>query len=131
MAHFREWIEFVSRGIEGMAVAIMVCIILVGTTRWLFNSAKEIEGAYERYREMLGKTLQVGLELLVAADIIHTVALDLTLLNIGLLAGLVVVRTAIGWTLTVELEGRWPWQGGGKSASTAKDVAPPYRQQER
>ena len=63
---------------------------------------------------MLGKTLQVGLELLVAADIVHTVALDLTLLNIGLLAALVVVRTAIGWTLTVELEGRWPWQGAKK-----------------
>jgi len=62
MAHFREWIEFVSQGIEGMAVAIMVSIILVGTTRWLFGSAKGIEGAYERYREMLGKTLQVGLE---------------------------------------------------------------------
>jgi uncharacterized membrane protein len=115
MAHFREWVEFVSLGIEGMAVAIMVCIILVGTTRWLFNSGKGIEGAYERYREVLGKTLQVGLELLVAADIVHTVALDLTLLNIGLLAGLVVVRTAIGWTLTVELEGRWPWQGAKKS----------------
>jgi len=114
MAHFREWIEFVSQGIEGMAVAIMVSIILVGTTRWLFGSAKGIEGAYERYREMLGKTLQVGLELLVAADIVHTVALDLTLLNIGLLAALVVVRTAIGWTLTVELEGRWPWQGAKK-----------------
>jgi uncharacterized membrane protein len=115
MTHFREWIEFVSLGIEGVAVTIMVCIILVGTTRWLFNSANGIEGAYERYREMLGKTLQVGLELLVAADIIHTVAIDLTLVNIGLLAALVVVRTVIGWTLTVELEGQWPWQGGKKS----------------
>jgi uncharacterized membrane protein len=115
MAHFREWIEFVSLGIEGMAVAIMVCIIVVGTARWLFNSAKGIETAYEKYREMLGKTLQVGLELLVAADIIHTVALDLTLVNIALLAALVVVRTVIGWTLTVELEGRWPWQEAKKS----------------
>jgi uncharacterized membrane protein len=120
MAPFRGWIELVSVGIEAMAVAIMVCIILVGTARWLFDSAKEIEGAYERYREMLGKTLQVGLELLVAADIIHTVALDLTLLNIGLLAALVVVRTAIGWTLSVELEGHWPWQGSKKTAVTAE-----------
>ncbi len=116
MAHFRESIELVSVGIEAMAVAIMVCIILVATARWLFDSAKEIEGAYERYREMLGKTLQVGLELLVAADIVHTVALDLTIVNIGLLAALVVVRTAIGWTLSVELEGHWPWQGAKKTA---------------
>lgn len=111
MSHFREWIEYVSLGIEAMAVVIMVCIMLLGTVRWLLQSAKGIEGTYERYREMLGKTLQVGLELLVAADIIHTVAIDLTLLNIALLGALVVVRTAIGWTLTVEMEGRWPWQG--------------------
>ncbi len=76
----------------------------------VIHSAKMIEGTYERYRVVLGKTLLVGLELLVAADIIRTVALDLTLINIGLLAGLVLVRTFLGWTLTVEVEGHWPWQ---------------------
>jgi uncharacterized membrane protein len=106
----REWIEFAAQGIETLAVLIMVLFITVATIRWIFSSAKKIRGGYERYRIVIGKTLLVGLELLVAADIIRTIALDLTLLNIALLAALVVVRTFLGWTLTVEVEGRWPWQ---------------------
>ena len=115
MIQVREWIELAAQGIETLAVGIMVCFIIVGTTRWLFHSGKKIEGAYERYRVVLGKTLLVGLELLVAADIIRTVALDLTLRNIALLGGLVLVRTFLGWTLTVEVEGHWPWQKAKES----------------
>ncbi len=110
MEQSRAWIELASQGIEILAVGIMVSFIIVGTSRWIFHSAKMIEGTYERYRVVLGKTLLVGLELLVAADIIRTVALDLTLINIELLAGLVLVRTFLGWTLSVEVEGHWPWQ---------------------
>ncbi len=110
MIQLRGWIELAAQGIEALAVAIMVSFIAIGTARWLLHSAQKIEGSYERYRIVLGKTLQVGLEMLVAADIIRTVALDSTLLNITILGALVVVRTLIGWTLTVETEGRWPWQ---------------------
>jgi uncharacterized membrane protein len=110
MVHVHEWIELAAQGVEALAVAIMVCFILLGTLGWLLHSAKKIEGAYERYRVVLGKALLVGLELLVAADIINTVAFALTLPNLALLAGLVVVRTTLGWTLTVEVEGHWPWQ---------------------
>jgi uncharacterized membrane protein len=124
MEQLREWIEFASQGIEALAVAIMVAFILVGTARWIFHSLKMIEGTYERYRVILGKTLLVGLELLVAADIIRTVALDLTLINIGLLGGLVLVRTFLGWTLTVEVEGHWPWQKE-KEAGPGKDETVP------
>jgi uncharacterized membrane protein len=128
MEQFREWIELAAQGIEILAVAIMASFILIGTARWVFHSTKKIIGAYERYRRVLGKTLLVGLELLVAADIIRTVALDLTMLNIALLGGLVVVRTFLGWTLTVEVEGRWPWQkekesGTGMGEETTKDAA--------
>jgi uncharacterized membrane protein len=105
-----EGIEYAALGVEALAVAVMIFYIIIGTTRWLFHSAKKIEGAYARYRVALGKTLLVGLELLVAADIIRTVALDLTLTNIALLIGLVVVRTFLGWSIVVEIEGRWPWQ---------------------
>ncbi len=121
MEQSRAWIDLASQGIEILAVGIMVSFIIVGTSRWVFHSAKMIEGTYERYRVILGKTLLVGLELLVAADIIRTVALDLTLINIELLAGLVLVRTFLGWTLTVEVEGHWPWQkmkeSGGQQAN--------------
>jgi uncharacterized membrane protein len=110
MTHVHEWIELAAQGVEALAVALMVISILIATLGWLVHSVKNPEGAYERYRIVLGKTLLVGLGLLVAADIINTVAFDLTLTNLTLLAGLVVVRTALGWTLSIELEGRWPWQ---------------------
>jgi len=106
----RQWIEIIARSVEILAVTIMVVFIVIGTTRFLFHSLNKIEGAYERYRIVLGKTLLLGLELLVAADIIQTVTFDLTPTNLVLLGGLVAVRTVLGWTLTVEVEGHWPWQ---------------------
>jgi len=110
MSSFRDWVEMAARGIEALAVFIMVLFIFVGTVGWLFRSRHGIETAYPHYRVILGKSMLVGLELLVAADIIRTVALDATLLNIGTLGALVVVRTFLGWTLTLEIDGRWPWQ---------------------
>lgn len=111
LPNFREWIEAAVQGVEALAVALMVVFIVVGTVRWLLQSRRSAREAYEGYRAMLGKSMLVGLELLVAADIIRTVALDTTLLNIATLGALVVVRTFLGWTLTLEVEGHWPWQG--------------------
>ena len=111
----RQWIELIARSVEVLAVTIMVVFIVIGTARFLFHSLNKIEGAYERYRIVLGKTLLLGLELLVAADIIQTVTLDLTQTNLVLLGGLVAVRTVLGWTLTVEVEGHWPWQETSES----------------
>ncbi len=127
MIHVHGWIERAGQGIEALAVAIMVCFILIGTLDWLLRSVKKIEGAYERYRVVLRKALLVGLELLVAADIINTVAFALTLRNLGLLAGLVVVRTTLGWTLTVEVEGHWPWQKTPKSLIGLENERPRLR----
>ena len=110
MESSRNWIELIAKAVELLAIVIMVVFIVIGTTRFLFHSLNKIEGAYERYRIVLGKTLLLGLELLVAADIIQTVTLDLTLTNLVALGGLVAVRTVLGWTLTVEVEGHWPWQ---------------------
>jgi uncharacterized membrane protein len=110
MESSRPWIELTAKAVEILAIAIMVVFIVIGTTRFLFHSLNKIEGAYERYRIVLGKTLLLGLELLVAADIIQTVTLELTLTNLAALGGLVAVRTVLGWTLTVEVEGHWPWQ---------------------
>ena len=110
MEQFRHWIELVAQGIEALAVGIMTCFILVGTAGGLISYAKKNPGAYTRFRVVLGRTLQIGLELLVAADIIHTVSTPLALGNLELLSGLVLVRTFLGWTLSVEVEGHWPWQ---------------------
>jgi uncharacterized membrane protein len=73
--------------------------------------------AYSQYKVRLGRALLLGLELLVAADIIRTVALEPTLPNVTILAVLVVVRTFLSWSLVVEMEGHWPWKGGARAAS--------------
>ena len=112
MEHAHEWVELTAQAIEALAVLIMVIFILIGTARWLLEGPKAIEEGYTRYRVVLGKALLIGLELLVAADIIRTVALEPTLLNMATLGVLVIVRTFLGWTLTVEVEGHWPWQSG-------------------
>jgi uncharacterized membrane protein len=116
----RQWMELAARFIEALAISIMVGYIVLGTSRWLFHSIRGVEGAYERFRLVLASTLQIGLELLVAADIIRTVALDSTLRNLASLGALVLVRTLIGWTLAVEVEGKWPWQQANGDAPQAE-----------
>ncbi|WKZ31984.1 MAG: DUF1622 domain-containing protein [Thermodesulfobacteriota bacterium] len=116
MEQVSGWSELAATGIEALAVLVMVCLITFGTVRWLLNSATTtVAGAYERYRIVLGKTLLLGLELLVAADIIRTVV-EMTPQSLALLGGLVVVRTFLGWTLSLDIEGHWPWQGSKKTA---------------
>ncbi len=110
MEQLRFWIELAATGIEALAVAIMVGFIVVVTARWFFHIGLNKERAHDSYRVAVGKSLLLGLELLVAADIIRTVALDTSLMNVATLAALVLVRTFLGWTITVEVEGRWPWQ---------------------
>ncbi len=126
LENLHTWVDLVSRFIEALAVALMLAFIVFGTLRWLFFSRNKFEEAYGAYRADLGKGLLVGLELLVAADIIRTVALDLTLANIETLAALVLVRTFLGWTLNLDIEGRWPWQktpGGGASTAVGRKEA--------
>lgn len=65
---------------------------------------------YERYRLRVGRSLLLGLEILIAADIIRTIAADLTFRTLGALALLVIIRTFLSWALEVELEGVWPWK---------------------
>jgi len=120
---FREWIEWVALAIELMAVLIMVAFIVTGTFRWLSHSTSGVDQGYKGYRMMLGKSLLVGLELLVAADIIRTVTIDTTLSGIATLGALVVVRTALSWTLTVEVEGRWPWKTEMRGERTTESGA--------
>jgi uncharacterized membrane protein len=108
----RQWIELASVGIELLAVAIIVLAIVYATVRYVSESllATEANEQYERYKGRLGRSLLLGLEILVAADIVRTVALDATLDSVVVLGLLVLIRTFLSWSLVVEIEGRWPWQ---------------------
>ena len=106
-------VEAVSVLIELLAVAIIVVPVLAGLVWFLYVQAARRSTpsqAYQQYKVLLGKWLLLGLEILVAADVIRTVALEPTLENVAALGLLVVVRTFLGWAIVVEIEGRWPWQ---------------------
>jgi len=79
----------------------------------------DVSGVYTSYRTTLARSLLLGLELLVAADIVRTVALDTTVANILGLAMLVLIRTFLSWSLVVEIEGRWPWQSKAAAGAEA------------
>jgi uncharacterized membrane protein len=123
MATVREGIEIAAIWIELLAVIIMLLFVVIGTLHWLTQVRNGFESGYGRYRVAVGKSLLIGLELLVAADIIRTVAIEATLTNLGLLALLVLIRTALGWTLSVEIEGRWPWQRGAQAGGGTQPAA--------
>ena len=109
----RAAIEWAALGIEILGAVVIVAGVLRvaitrGTVRFLFKL--EEPGAYGSYKQQMGRSLLLGLEFLVAGDVVRTVALEPTLLNVSVLGLLVLVRTFLSWSLAVEIEGHWPWQ---------------------
>jgi uncharacterized membrane protein len=102
------WVRLVGIGIEVFGVLIIVFGIAYAT--YGFVQDRLSEQRYDAYRIRIGRSLLLGLEVLVAADIVRTIALELTAMSLALLAGLVVIRTFLSWALTLEIEGHWPWQ---------------------
>jgi uncharacterized membrane protein len=82
--------------------------LLVYLRRMLAGQPGDV--AYRKCRENLGRAILLGLEFLVAGDIIRTVAISPSFESVGVLAAIVLIRTFLSATLTVEIEGRWPWQ---------------------
>lgn len=111
---FSTLIELVGQGVDGVGVALIVLGLILTTARFLVNVRHSVTTAYQTYREGLGRTLLLGLEFLVAADIIRTVAIAPTFRSVGILAIIVLIRTFLSWTLEVELDGHWPWHRGQK-----------------
>ena len=103
-----HWIRAVGTAIEIFGVTVIV--MGIGWATYLFLRRRMEERHYDIYKIRIGRSLLLGLEGLVAADIVKTIALQLTFMSLGLLAGLVLVRTFLSWSLVLEIEGRWPWQ---------------------
>jgi uncharacterized membrane protein len=102
-----HWIHLVGICIEIFGVFIIVAGIIWSTSLYLRRRLEVPH--YDQYKIRIGRSLLLGLEVLVAADIVKTIAIELTFTSLGLLAGLVLVRTFLSWTLVLEIEGRWPW----------------------
>jgi len=109
---FKSTVDTVSKVIDGAGVLVIVVGLVVATSAFALalRDRGRAQVAYRVYRQQVGKAILLGLELLVAADIIRTVAVSPTFAGVGVLAILVVVRTFLSFTLDVELSGRWPWQ---------------------
>ena len=116
-----QFVEIAALIIELLAVIIIVSAVLVGMWRYLRHSVASrtlVDQRFNEYRMVLARALLLGLEILVAADIVKTVVLEPTLQSVGVLGLLVVIRIFLGWSLIVEMEGRWPWQGKTEEVST-------------
>ncbi len=107
-----EVIEVFAWAIEILAVVIIVVAIFysVGRYFWRTLGRSDKDDHYVQLKVSLGRSLLLGLEILVAADIVRTVALEATLESVVVLGLLVLIRTFLSWALVVEIEGRWPWQ---------------------
>jgi uncharacterized membrane protein len=119
-----RWVEYAATGIELLAVAIIVTAILVATVVYLYRllSRRADETTYARYRHGVARALVLALEILVAADIIRTVALEPSVTNVAILGLLVLIRTFLSWSLVVEIEERWPWQAPRLPEETERRV---------
>ena len=106
-----DLIELVGVGFEIFGVLVILIGVGWATYRFVLGEYhKSSERPYFRYKIDMGLALLLGLEILVAADIILSVAVDPSFESLGLLAILVTIRTLLGWVLHLETEGRWPWQ---------------------
>jgi uncharacterized membrane protein len=106
----RTVIEMGAATIEAIAVAVIAGAFLWASVSFLVNARRRAGNPYRKYKLFLGRSLSLGLEFLVAADVIRTVTTQLTLINIGILGAIILTRTFLSWSLVVEMEGRWPWQ---------------------
>jgi uncharacterized membrane protein len=107
---FRRFTDYGTAGVEAMAVALILGAYFYASIRFLLHTGRHAPNAYQRYKISLGRSLSLALEFLVAADVIRTVGVTLSFRNIGILGAIIVIRTALSWSLVVEIEGRWPWQ---------------------
>jgi uncharacterized membrane protein len=111
-----EWfdaaLQWISAGIEASGVAVIVLgalgALLVAVLS--YRRGAGLSDTYDAFRRSLARSILLGLEFLVAADIIGTVAVEPTLANLAVLGLIVLIRTFLSFSLELEIEGRWPWQ---------------------
>ncbi len=114
----REAVQWVTRIVEILGILIILVGAVIALARFLLALDKT-DDRIACLRSNLGRAILLGLEFLVAADIVHTVAIDPTLDSLAVLAGIVLIRTFLSFSLEVEIEGRWPWQRGAEQASAS------------
>jgi uncharacterized membrane protein len=121
---FSQIVGWIVLGIEASGVTIILAGIILSMiyflSRWA-GKKEELPKAYDHFRRLLGRAIILGLEFLVAADIIRTVAVEPTFANLGVLGFLVVIRTFLSFAMEIEITGRLPWQQPAKPLDVSED----------
>ena len=111
MVSFTEAMDWVSRGFEVVGIGVLVVGFLAGVVKSVLAYAGgQREGAYDLVRRYFGRSILLGLEILIAADLIRTVAIDPTLQNVLVLGLIILIRTFLSFTLEIEMDGVAPWR---------------------
>ena len=110
MSPYKELITLVAYGIEAIGVLVILIGCVAGTVRLLRQvKSKDVSDLYHEYRQVIGRSILLGLEFLIAGDAIRTVVVSHTISDVAVLALLVLIRTFLSFTLTLEIEGKLPW----------------------
>jgi uncharacterized membrane protein len=110
MADYRDILGSVGVAVDILGVIVILVGILFATSRFLFKQKNPLREKYQLFRHDLARAILLGLEFLIAGDIIRTVAVTPTLSSVAVLGLIVMVRTFLMIALHLEVEGRWPWQ---------------------
>jgi uncharacterized membrane protein len=109
-AVFNDVIEKIGMTIDFAGVLVIVTGAAIAFVFTAVRLSRRESDVYRRFRQQLGQTILLGLELLVAGDIVRTVAGSPSLTSVAILAAIVLIRTFLSFSLEVEITGRWPWQ---------------------
>ena len=118
MQAFKNFAEPVSLAIDLAGVLVIVAGLAIAVARCVRR--RHVTDAYRNLRQDVGRGILLGLEFMVAGDIIRTVAVEPTLDSVIVLGMIVLIRTFLSFSLEVELEGRWPWQRGNDGGEGAR-----------
>ena len=113
MESFRRIMEIVGTTMDGIGVFIVAGGALVATARLLVRRARSTGNYYSLYRQDIGRAILLGLEFLIAGDLIRTVVVAPTVQNVLVLGLIVLIRTFLSLSLQLEIEGRLPWRREG------------------
>jgi len=104
--------------LEICGASLLILGFVVATWIWAQGVGRgKFRTALGSYRQALGRSVLIGLEVLLTATIIKTIMVEPSVEGLGLLAAMIVIRTILGWTIALEINGRWPWQKPGQSTS--------------
>ncbi len=114
MENFKIYVDYISSIVEGIGVATIFLGAVYSLIIFLVSVSKKKQNTYTELRQSLGKSILLGLEILIAADIMATIVTEPTLRSVTILGLIVLIRTFLSLSLQVEMDGRFPWQSKNK-----------------